>query len=168
MKTISLTTLAALAAVLLFANPRAQAQAEVDPDHYDVMEPDSVSQKTHMDTQGAKVHYQGKVTLPHRIQCEGKSLHPGAYLVSLDSEGKTVLFTPNRKDGAVRITGVARRQAHYRGQDALVLERSGNERQLAAIHLGDTDLVFTRSEENPASGADRTIEKLFVLSGASK
>ena len=166
MKTISLTTLAALAAVLLFANPGAQAQ-EVDPDHYEVMEPDSVSQKTDMGTQGAKVHYEGKVTLPHRIQCEGKSLHPGAYLVSLDSEGKTVLFTPNRKDEAVRIKGVAQRQHHYRGQNALVLERSGNERQLAAIHLGDMDLVFTRSKEN-SSGIDRKIERLPVLSGTSK
>jgi hypothetical protein len=142
MKTISLTTLAGVAAVLLFANPRAHAQADVNPDHYDVMEPDSVSQKPVTDSQAAKVHYEGKVTLPHRIQCEGKSLHPGAYLVSLDSEEKTVLFTPNRKEEAVSIKGVAQRQAHYHGQDALVLERSGNARQLAAIHLGDTNLVF--------------------------
>ena len=168
MKTIAMTTLAGVAAVLLFANPRAQAQADVNPDHYDVMEPDSVSQKTNMDTQAAKLHYEGKVTLPHRIQCEGKSLHPGAYLVSLDSEGKTVLFTPNRKEEAVRIRGLAQRQVHSRGQDSLVLERSGNARQLAAIHLGDTDLVFIRSQENSASGTDRKIERLPVLSGTSK
>jgi hypothetical protein len=174
MKTISLMTLAGLAVFFVFPNPRAYGQAEINPDHYETSDSAAYTAKASPAIQPARLHYEGNFTLPHDVKCEGKSLHPGAYVVSLDSDGTTVKVTLNlndqsvRKDQAVRIETVPQRQARYRGQDAVVVERSGDTRQLSAIHIAQLDLVFPLSEASQAAGGGQSIERLPVQSADSR
>ncbi len=162
--------LACTAIVCFIGNPRAHCQAEIDPDHYDTVDSQSLPANSAAVAQTARLHYQGNVTLHHAVQCEGKTLSPGAYLVSLDSDGWTAQVTLNRKDQVVRIEGIPKKPARHRVQDSLVIERNGTMRQLSAIQTSQLDLVLRLPQKRgPTPGdGDRSIERLPVMLANAK
>ena len=153
----------------LFANSRAQGQAEIAPDHYEATDSDSRPANT-AKTKAARVHYEGNFTPPYRVRCEGKSLRPGDYVISLDSDGGTVQVTLNRRDQGVRIEGVPEKQPRYRGRDALLVQRSGDNRELSALHIAQLELLFhpARQGEQPKDTTLPNLEALPVTPRSSK
>lgn len=100
MKTLQLfACFIGLAVFITLGNSRAQAQAEIDPDHYETADTESLPQsKMVVPDQVGKMRCEGNFLLPSSVKCNGTSLPPGRYLISVNSEGRTVRITLNRPD----------------------------------------------------------------------
>lgn len=105
MKTVRcITCLIGLAVFVGLENPRAYAQAEVDPDHYETRDPEPLPQaNTNAPSPVDKIHYAGNFVLPYRLQCNRSSLPPGKYSIAVESEGGTVNVTVSRKGHSTKI-----------------------------------------------------------------
>jgi len=93
--------LAGLAAGIVLAAPSARAQAEIDPDHFDSpnMVPfDRPQTKANSEAAVATFRYEGRFNLPYTVHCNGKSLRPGRYSISLRADGKVGQATLNQKE----------------------------------------------------------------------
>jgi hypothetical protein len=145
---IGLTLLTTLA-----GGAKAYAQFEIDPDHFETPAES---------TQAAKTHYEGKFTLPYTVQCHGRSLPPGKYSVSLDSDGKTGQATLLGKGQAVTVQGIVRRQSRP-SRGALVVERTGGMTQLSMIHAAQLDLKFNGGVEHASGVGQKRIETLVLI-----
>jgi hypothetical protein len=168
MKTVwRMKVLIALASLAVLGSPRAYAQFEVDPDHFEMTDAAPAEQaKTNTGCPVKRTHYQGSVTLPYSLQCGGKSLPPAKYSVSLSSAGRTAQLTLTRKGQVVRIAEIRQEQLRNRGRDALVLERSGSSQQLHMIQVAQVNFVLTPDPrvERTSDSEPRSIEKLpFIL-----
>ena len=139
--------------ITLLGGSKAHAQFEIDPDHFET---------TDTPTQAAKMHYVGKFTLPYTVQCDGRSLPPGKYSISLDSDGSVAQATLLRKGQAFRIQAIAQRQNHP-SRNALVVERNRGVPQLSMIHASQMDLKFNGGTKHKLDGGPRTIEKLALI-----
>ena len=129
MKRQVLVTLTALSGLIMLGAPPARAQFEIDPDHFEApnTEPfDKVKTDTASDV--GTIRYDGEFRLAHTVQCNGKSLRPGRYSVSLPSDGKVVRATLNQDGQAIGIggVGVVHRQVQRHGNDALIVEPQRN------------------------------------------
>src|SRR5579863_2613761 len=96
------TYIIGLMIMTMMVGGKAYAQFEIDPDHFDTPAESTPALKT---------HYEGKFTLPYTVQCHGRSLPPGKYSVSLDSDGRTGQATLLGKGQAITIQGIAKRQS---------------------------------------------------------
>ena len=164
MRILWMTTLFGLAAIVLLAGPKAYAQFEIDPDHFETKEPEPLQPlKTGASISPAKVHYAGSVTLTYALECNHQSLPPGKYAVSLDSDGATAEATLNRKGVAVRLQGVLQKQNRYRGKEALVVERSQGLHHLSAIHLPQFDLMFRAYAQPQSDGKSRNLDEVALI-----
>ena len=143
MKKQVLVSLAALWGLIALGAPPARAQFEIDPDHFEApnMEPFG-KVKTDTSSNVGTIRYDGTFRLAHTVQCNGKSLHPGRYSVSLRYDGKVARATLNRGGRTIGIGGVVHRQAHRRGNDALLVELQGTTRRLSAIQIAKLDFVL--------------------------
>jgi len=128
---------AGLAVVFLFGGPRAFAQSEIDPDHFEGQPFEQAKPPAPKVT-----HYEGNFKLPYAVQCNGRRLPAGNYSLSLNSSGSIARVTLKQKGQAIEITGVLFKQAHNEGRNALFVESSGEARRLSAIHVAALDLVF--------------------------
>ena len=158
-----LMTLAAFWGLIAVGAPTARAQAEIDPDHFEApnMEP---FDKVKIDTSSnvGTIRYDGKFRLAHAVQCNGKSLRPGRYSVSLRYDGKVARATLNRDGQTIGIGGVVHRHAHRQGNDALIVELQGTTRRLSAIQVAKLDFVLDREPQikNSTHGEPGRLERL--------
>jgi len=92
-------------------------------------------------------------------------LPPGKYSIAVDSEGRSVRVTLNRRGHSLRIEGITQRQNQGHGGNVLVVERDGAAHQLASIQVAQLDLVFssTSSFERPADGKPRSLQELPLI-----
>lgn len=164
MKAISFVKIyVALASFAIVGVPCAYAQAEVNPDQFESPNTESfVKAKTAAATEAASVSLEGKFSLPYSVQCNGKSLSPGEYLLSLRSDGRTAQITLNREGQAMKFEGLTQKSAPNRRPDALVVERSGNSRQLSVIQVAQMDLILGPDPglAHRMDGKPKTVEKL--------
>jgi hypothetical protein len=165
------TCLIGLAVFIGLGNPRACAQAEIDPDHYEPWDPEPPPQsKTNAPGQVSKIHYEGNFVLPYSLQCNRNSLPPGKYSIAVDSEGGMVRVTVSRRGHSMKIEGITKRQRPNHRCSVLVVERSGATRQLSAVQVAQLDLVFspTLGFENPADSKPRNLQELPLTSADSR
>jgi hypothetical protein len=121
---------------------RACAQFEIDPDHFDSPNTEPFPQpKPPTNTQIGTIRYDGEFALPHEVRCNGRSLHPGKYSVSLRSNGKVGRPTLNQKGHTTQIAGVVQTQAVKRRNEVIVAN-SGKGRTLSVIRVSGFDFVF--------------------------
>jgi len=141
-----------LALIVLKALP-CSAQAEIDPAH---------SNATPIRNAG---NFHGKVTLPFDVKYAGLTLPPGSYSLSVDSleNGSVVTMIPDGK--TVKVQAHVRSRSKSHGPDALVLERAGQQRKLAAIRLKEQAL--TLDLESEPSGSATADTELVLISYAS-
>ena len=162
MKRQVLMTLAALSWLTALGAPPAPAQSEIDPDHFEApnTEPfDKVKTDTTSDVE--TIRYDGEFRLANTVQCNGKSLRPGRYSVSIRYDGKVARATLNQDGQAIGIGGVVHRQAHSLGNDALIVELQGTTRRLSAIQVAKLDFfVLDQEPENSTHSEPRRIERL--------
>ena len=167
MKTVRLITyFIGLAVLVTVGNPRAYAQSEIDPDHYETRDTEPLPQsKTNTSGQVAKIHYEGNFTLPYSLQCNRSSLPPGKYSIAVDSEGRTVRVTLSKRGHSVRIEGVTQRQNLNHRRNVLVVQRNGAAHQLSLIQVAQLDLVFspTFGLERQANGKPRNLQELPLI-----
>jgi hypothetical protein len=153
-----------LAGLAAIGSTRTCAQAEVDPDHFETTNTESLTQpQTHINAQQtAKLNYGGNFTLPYHLQCNGRNLLPGKYFLALNSDGRTARLTLNRKGQVVRIDGIKQNQNRDQKHDGL--------HRLSVIHVAQLDLVLnpTQGREGLAEGRSKSIERLPVILNGSR
>ncbi len=117
MKVVSIIRMfAGLAGLAALGGSPAYGQAEIDPNHFEAPNVEPLEKaKTNANSQAASVRYEGKFSLPYIVQCNGVSLRPGNYSVSLRSDGKVGHATLNQGGQAIGITGVMDKQGRKRG-----------------------------------------------------
>jgi hypothetical protein len=143
-----------VALIFLFACLGAYAQSEIDPDHFESHNVEPFD-KAKASGDAASIHYDGRFSLPYAVQCNGTSLRPGKYSVSLRSDGKVGQAILNQKGQAVKVVGFVRTQGGKRGNDALVVEHKGKTHRLSTIQVAELELVFDR-ELQVKSSPDNT------------
>ena len=142
----------------------AQAQSEIDPDHFDSPNTEPIPQpkapdSTRIDT----IRYEGQFTLPHEVRCNGISLRPGKYSVSLRSNGKVGQVTLNRNGHATEIAGIVQKQAAKR-RNELIVEHNGKGRALSVIRVSGFDFVFdAKHSVDPSSDSKSARVEKVVL-----
>jgi len=163
MKRQVLMTLAALSWLIGLGASPAPAQFEIDPDHFEASNTEPFDKvKTDTTSDVGTIRYDGEFRLAHTVQCNGKSLHPGRYSVSLRYDGKVARATLNRGGRTIGIGGVVHRQAHRRGNDALLVELQGTTRRLSAIQIAKLDFVLDPGPQtkNSAHSEPGRLERL--------
>jgi len=119
MKRSVLVTLTALSGLLPLGAAPARAQFEIDPDHFESpnVEPfDKVPTDARSDV--GKIRYDGKFRLAYTVECNGKSLRPGRYSLSLRYDGKVARATLNQDGQTIGVGGVVHRQVQGQRNDA--------------------------------------------------
>ena len=166
MKVISIVgILAGWAGLAALGGSPALAQSEIAPDHFESSNTEPFERaKIHARGEAMAIRYDGKFTLPYTVECNGRSLPPGRYSVSLHSDGKTGQATLKQKGQAIGIPGVVRKQAHKNGSNSLVVELNGKTRRLSAIQVSELDLVFEPRLpiESSSDGKARRFKKLLL------
>ena len=163
-----MTLLFVLVGIATVATPRAYAQSEIDPDHFDSPNTEPFSQsktKVDVDAVMGKVRFRGKVNLPYSLRCTGKRFLPGRYSISLRSDGKTGQATLTQTGQTFEIAGVVRQlRADTHARDTLLVERIGKAHRLAAIHVGEMELVFAADPQldDTSNGKPRRTENLLL------
>jgi hypothetical protein len=110
-----------LVVFVALGSPRAQAQAEIDPDHYETGDAEPLPQSKTIAGQVAKISCEGNFLLPSSVlRCNGSSLPPGKYLISVDSGGRTVRITLDRRDPRVSIERITQRQNRNRRRNRAI------------------------------------------------
>jgi hypothetical protein len=162
---------AGLVGLAALAGSPACGQSEIDPDHFEGPKVEPLEKaKTDANGQIASVRYQGRFSLPYAVQCNGVSLRPGNYSVSLRSDGKIGHATLNQEGQTIGITGVIDRQERKQGDDALLVEHNGNTRKLSAIQVTELALVFDPQLkiEAPADSKLKRFDRLPLTATALK
>jgi hypothetical protein len=162
MKRQVLMTLAALSWLTALGAPPAPAQSEIDPDHFEAPNTEPFDKvKTDTTSDVGTIRYDGEFRLANTVQCNGKSLRPGRYSVSIRYDGKVARATLNQDGQAIGIGGVVHRQAHRLGNDALIVEFQGTTWRLSAIQVAKLDFfVLDQEPENSTHSEPRRIERL--------
>src|SRR5580658_9559573 len=98
MKTNTVAKISMFAVALGFAcllPATARAQSDVMPDSFAFSTEQTIAAQPvqHADAKIAKADFEGKVSLPYDVRCEGKNLKAGQYLVSVKSEGTSRVVT---------------------------------------------------------------------------
>jgi len=166
-----ITCLIGLAVFVGLENPRAYAQAEVDPDHYETRDPEPLPQaNTNAPSPVDKIHYAGNFVLPYRLQCNRSSLPPGKYSIAVESEGGTVNVTVSRKGHSTKIEVITKRKRPNHRRSILVVERNGSNHQLSVIQVAQSALLFspTLGFEHPVDRKRRNIQELLLISADSR
>jgi hypothetical protein len=141
--------------------PRAYAQAEIDPDHFDAPADEPIPQPRTADSNGAGARYDRSFSLPYSVLCNGKNLAPGRYSISLHSDGKFGQVTLSQKGHVIEVAGAVERETPQRRDEVVVVENKKNGRTLSLVRVGGVDFVFgpKRSAASPDS-EDTRAERL--------
>ena len=126
--------------MLAMATLSAYAQSEIDPDHFDSPNTEPILQLT-VNTQNGVIRYDGEFTLAHEVRCNGISLRPGKYSVSLRSNGKVGQVTLKQKGHTTKIAAIVHTQAAKKRNEVIV-ENNGKGRTLSLIRVSKFDFVF--------------------------
>lgn len=137
-----LVTLAILSAIGVSA---AFAQSEIDPDHFDSPNTESIPQPRTAESRVAATRYDGAFSLPYQVQCNGKRLAPGKYSVSVRFNGKVWQATLNQKGHTIEIAAVVAAEArkpHDQRDEVVVVENDKKVRTLSVVRVSGFDFVF--------------------------
>jgi hypothetical protein len=109
---------------------RGRAQSETDPDHFDSPNTEPFKKaRPNVGTEAVTISYEGRFSLPYKVQCNGKGLAPGKYSVSLLSDGKVGQAILNPNGQAIPILGVVRRPTNKHQTDAILVEVDGGTKE---------------------------------------
>lgn len=127
---------AGLLGPVMLGPSRANAQAEIDPDHFDSPNAQPIRQRVSV------TRYDGTFSLPYSVLCNGKKLVPGKYSISFRFEGRVGRATLNRENHATEIAGVIQTEAPQQHDEFLVVENHETVRTLSVVRVSGFDFVF--------------------------
>jgi hypothetical protein len=137
----------------------ARAQSEVMPDSFAFSAEETVAAQPvqHADAKIAKADFEGKVSLPYDVMCEGRNLKAGQYLVSVKSEGtsRVVTLHGSGQNVNVHVHEVPANQAA--SHSVLMVRRAGDGRSVEAVYVKalNTTLYLDSSLNGSHVGMDR-------------
>src|SRR5215475_1826744 len=148
-KKIHIGLMIGLLGILMMFRPRScQAQAEIDPDHYDLSSVDAVTPST-PSTEKQRSNrggdsFRGRFVLPFDVSYAGVILKRGAYSISIHSLQKQnlVTFIPDRSGVTVQIRARVSAESNARGSSTLVLEAASEQLQMTAIQLNEPKMTL--------------------------
>ena len=140
----------------------ARAQSDMSPDFFPFSADETtVAQPVQpAGVKVAKADFEGKISLPYEVNCGGKNLKAGQYLLSVKSEGtsRVVTIHSNTQNVNMRMRAVpANRGAK---QNALLVRKSGDGRKLEAVSLAG--LGTTLYLDANANGSHDGMEQLPI------
>jgi len=143
MMKVSILTAALGLACLLPAT--AHAQAEIAPDNYDIAAPQTTvaaqPAPAAAKTQVA-ADFDGKFSLPYKVNCSGKALAPGVYSLSVKSAGANSVVTIHRNGEDTNLVVRRVSQRPVSSTSALLLRRAGPARTLEAVYVQQLNAVL--------------------------
>ena len=148
----SMLTAALGLACLLPATARAQSDAM--PDEFAFVDTTPAAQPV-LAVQAA--NFDGKISLPYGVNCAGKNLEPGQYVVSVRSEGSARVVTIH---GGGTSVGMYAREVQVKeaaSHSALLVRKSGQGHKVEAVYvegLGAT-LYLNPNTNGAAAGMER-------------
>jgi hypothetical protein len=137
----------------------ARAQSDVMPDSFAFSAEETVAAQPvqHTEAKIAKADFQGRVSLPYDVKCEGRNLKAGQYLVSVKSEGasRVVTLHGSGQNVNVRVHEVPANQAA--SHSVLMVRRAGDGRSVEALYVKalNTTLYLDSSLNGSHVGMDR-------------
>ena len=163
MKSLSIFTISAvLAFSVALGGPSVYAQQEIDPDHFDSANTESMPQPKTVDSKVRAIWFHGTFSLPYGVLCKGKKLAPGKYSISLRSDGKVGQVTFNQKGQSIEIAGVIQTEVPKQRAEAIVVENNKNGRTLSLVRISGFAFVFDPNHFAASSpnSMSRRIERL--------
>jgi len=148
-----------LGTAALFLPATCHAQAEVSPDFYDVAAPAAASIARPVAVNHAKsdARFQGTFKLAHAVECSGKAIPAGEYIVTLpqgDVFGR-VMLRHNGRTIQLEPRAISRNSAS--GESALLVTHSRGRGTLEAIYLQDRHLTVYFSTDSLKLAAGNSI-----------
>jgi len=125
-----------------------RAQAEIDPDHYDISSantPTANVQKTvEARVNAGGTSYRGRFVLPCDIRYGGVTLARGSYSISIHSLGeqRLVILIPDGSGVKVQIRARVSAESKVQGPSSLVLEHAGKQFRLTKIRLHELRMTL--------------------------
>jgi hypothetical protein len=162
MKTNTVAKISMFAVALGFAcmlPATARAQSDVMPDSYafSAEETAAVQPLQSAGAAIAKADFEGRVSLPYDVKCEGKNLKAGQYFVSVKSEGENRVVTlhGSGQNVNVRVHEVPANRAA--SQSVLMVRKAGDGRSVEALYVKalNTTLYLDSSLNGTHVGMDR-------------
>ncbi len=173
MKITSVVKVSVFAAALGFAAlvpATARAQSDVMPDSFAFSaEQAAIAQPA--DAKLAKADFEGKVSLPYDVKCEGKNLKAGHYSLSVKSDGITHVVTlhGSGEDVRLHVRELANVPANARAnqpsneatsQSALLVGKSSEGRKVEAVYVKELNRTLYLNASSQESHAH--IERLPI------
>ncbi len=166
MKSKMLLTICSVLVLMLLRSVPAQAQAEIDPDHFETPNVKPASRATMAAANQAPGSFLGSVTLPHEVNCAGRTLAPGAYSLSIHSPGGSqwVTLIPNGTAAGIQVQVESLSGA---GQPtALIVERAGQQRTLTGISLQEPGMtLYLQGQPSRGISAESELVPISHVSG---
>jgi hypothetical protein len=134
----------------------ARAQSDVMPDEFAFSAETTTVAQPVAATQ-AKANFEGKISLPYGVNCAGKNLKPGAYMVSVKSEGSVRVVTIHGGGASVNMHAREVRADGVASRSALLVRKSGQGHKVEAVYvegLGAT-LYLNAKTNGSAAGMER-------------
>jgi hypothetical protein len=109
----------------------ARAQSDVMPDEFAFSDTTPAAQPAAVQA----ANFDGKISLPYAVNCAGKNLEPGEYMVSVRSEGSARVVTIH--GGGARVNMQARevRVKEATNHSALLVRKSGQGHKVEAVYV---------------------------------
>ena len=138
------------------------AQAEINPDHYEITDGEPISQTGNSATAARNVgEFRGTFTLPFDVRCAGLTLPRGPYSLSIGSAAKSDEVTLVPKGNAIIIQARVASRSSAGGASALMVERNGQRRTLTAIRLEEPGITLYL-EPKPARSTSTDAETVPI------
>jgi hypothetical protein len=155
MTIITLTTLGLVFAVLFPITTH--AQADTAPDQY------KADNMARIEALSAKTEFEGKFSLPYKVQCHNHKLEPGDYTVvvkTLEDGMKLVMFRREGSEVVVESKPIPPTPVPDQGQSAILVRHGqgpGNY-TLEAVYVENLKLVLMLDE----TGHTQFLDKMFA------
>ncbi len=136
----TLAKISVFAALLGFASllpATARAQSEVMPDSFPFTAEETAAAQAvqHADAKIVKADFEGKVSLPYDVKCEGKNLKAGKYFVTVKSEGTNRVITLRGSGENVNVQAHEVPANRAASQSVLLVRKAGDGRSVEAVYV---------------------------------
>ncbi len=112
----------------------ARAQADVMPDEFAFSAEETTAAQPVAAIQ-ATANFEGKISLPYGVNCAGKNLRPGEYMVSVKSEGSARVVTIHGAGASVNMHAREVRVNQAASHSALLVRKSGQGHKVEAVYV---------------------------------
>ena len=115
----------------------ARAQSDVMPDSFAFSAEETIATQPlqHAAAKVTKADFEGKVSLPYDVKCEGKNLKAGQYLVSVKSEGTSRVVTLHGSGQNVNVQVHEVPANRAAGQSVLMVRKAVDGRSVEAVYV---------------------------------